>query len=144
MKNFVFNNHTKILFGKGQIAAIADEIPEGSKILLIYGGGSIISNRIYEQVTDALIDFDYYEFSGIEPNPSYEKCMEALDMIEELEIDFLLAVGGGSVVDAAKFIAAAAYFSGEDPWDILAHNDEIDDAIPLGVVLTLPATGLRP
>lgn len=141
MKNFVFNNQTRILFGKGQIAALAHEIPQESKILLIYGGGSIISNGIYEQVTDAISDFEYYEFPGIEPNPSYEKCMEALDMIEELEIDFLLAVGGGSVVDAAKFIAAAAYFSGEDPWDILARNDEIDDAIPLGVVLTLPATG---
>lgn len=141
MKNFVFNNQTRILFGKGQIANIAAEIPEDAKILLIYGGGSIKPNGIYEQVTDAISDFEYYEFSGIEPNPSYEKCMEALDVINEFDIDFLLAVGGGSVVDAAKFIAAATLYNGEDPWDILAHNEEIDDALDLGVVLTLPATG---
>ena len=141
MKNFVFYNHTKILFGKGQISQLADEIPEDSKILLIYGGGSIKNNGIYDQVTDAIDGFEYYEFSGIEPNPSYEKCMNALDMIDEYEIDFLLAVGGGSVVDATKFIAAAALFEGEDPWDILAHNDEVYEALPIGVVLTLPATG---
>ena len=141
MKNFVFNNQTRILFGKGQIANIADEIPEDAKILLVYGGGSIKPNGIYEQVTDAISDFEYYEFSGIEPNPSYEKCMEALDIINEFDIDFLLAVGGGSVVDATKFIAAAALYNGEDPWDILAHSEEIDDALELGVVLTLPATG---
>lgn len=141
MNNFVFNNHTKILFGKGQMANIATEIPDDAKILMIYGGGSIKTNGVYDQVTDAISDFEYYEFSGIEPNPSYEKCMEALDMINELDIDYLLAVGGGSVVDATKFIAAAACFEGEDPWDILAHNEEVDDALPIGVVLTLPATG---
>ncbi|MBN2807041.1 MAG: iron-containing alcohol dehydrogenase [Prolixibacteraceae bacterium] len=141
MKNFVFSNQTRILFGKGQIANMTAEIPDDAKILLIYGGGSIMTNGIYDQVTDALIEYEYHEFSGIEPNPSYEKCMEALDLIDEFEIDFLLAVGGGSVVDAAKFIAAAAYYNGEDPWEILARNEEIDDAIPLGVVLTLPATG---
>jgi NADP-dependent alcohol dehydrogenase len=141
MKNFVFSNQTRILFGKGQIANMAAEIPDDAKILLIYGGGSIMNNGIYDQVTDALSEFEYQEFSGIEPNPSYEKCMEALDLIDEFEIDFLLAVGGGSVADAAKFIAAAAYYNGEDPWEILARNEEIDDAIPLGVVLTLPATG---
>lgn len=141
MNNFVFSNHTKILFGEGKIANIASEIPEDSKILLIYGGGSIKTNGIYSQVTDAINDFEYYEFSGIEPNPSYEKCMQALDMIEELEIDFLLAVGGGSVVDATKFIAAAALFEGEEPWDILSHNEEVYETLPVGVVLTLPATG---
>jgi NADP-dependent alcohol dehydrogenase len=141
MKNFVFYNHTKILFGKGQIALITDEIPEDSKILLVYGGGSIKENGVYDQVIDAIVDFDYFEFSGIEPNPSYEKCMEALDMIEEFDIDFILAVGGGSVIDAAKFIAAAALFEGPDPWDILSHSEEVLEAIPLGVVLTLPATG---
>jgi NADP-dependent alcohol dehydrogenase len=141
MKNFVFFNNTKILFGKGQIKNIAAEIPEDAKVLLIYGGGSIKSNGIYNQVIDAISDFDYYEFSGIEPNPSYEKCMDAIDMIKELNIDFLLAVGGGSVVDAAKFIAAAAFYVGGDPWDILAHNEEVVEALPIGVVLTLPATG---
>ena len=141
MNNFVFYNSTKILFGKGQIASLADEIPEDARVLLIYGGGSIKTNGIYDQVVDALSEFEYYEFSGIEPNPSYEKSMKALDIIEENDIDFLLAVGGGSVVDAAKFIAAAYYYQGEDPWDILAHNEEVIEALPLGVVLTLPATG---
>lgn len=141
MKNFVFFNHTKVLFGKGQIGTIADEIPEDSKILLVYGGGSIKNNGIYDQVTDALSGFEYYEFSGIEPNPTYEKCMKAVDMVNEYEIDFLLAVGGGSVIDATKFIAVAALFEGEDPWDILAHSEEVFDALPIGVVLTLPATG---
>jgi NADP-dependent alcohol dehydrogenase len=141
MENFVFYNHTKILFGKGQIGAIAEEIPEDAKILLIYGGGSIKSNGIYEQVIDALDGFEYYEFPGIEPNPSYEKCMAALEVIEENGIDFLLAVGGGSVIDATKFIAAAACFEGVDPWDILSRNEEVYEALPLGVVLTLPATG---
>lgn len=141
MNNFVFYNHTKVLFGKGQISLLTDEIPEDSKILLIYGGGSIKNNGIYDQVIDAIDGFEYYEFSGIEPNPSYEKCMKALELIEEESIDFLLAVGGGSVVDAAKFIAAAALYEGEDPWDILAHNEEVFEALPIGVVLTLPATG---
>ncbi len=141
MKNFVFYNHTKILFGKGQIALIAGEIPEDSKILLVYGGGSIKNNGIYEQVTDAISDFEYYEFGGIEPNPSYEKCMKALELIEEYEIDFILAVGGGSVIDGAKFIAAAALYDGTEPWEILSHNEEVIEALPLGVVLTLPATG---
>jgi NADP-dependent alcohol dehydrogenase len=141
MNNFIFYNHTKILFGKGQIALISDEIPDDARVLMIYGGGSIKTNGVYDQVVDALGDIEFYEFSGIEPNPSYEKCMKAIDVIEEYDIDFLLAVGGGSVVDAAKFIAAAYCYQGEDPWDILAHNEEITEALPLGVVLTLPATG---
>ncbi len=141
MKNYVFYNPVKILFGKGQIGSIPAEIDEDSKVLIIYGGGSIKTNGIYEQVTDALADYNYYEFSGIEPNPSYETCMKAVEMISEYEIDFILAVGGGSVVDASKFIAAAACFDGPEPWDILAHNSEVEEALPLGVVLTLPATG---
>lgn len=141
MNNFVFYNRTKILFGKGQIASIANEIPEGAKVLLIYGGGSIKNNGVYDQVIDALSEIEFIEFSGIEPNPTYEKCMKAIEVIEENDIDFLLAVGGGSVVDAAKFIAAAYYYQGEDPWEILSHNEEVLEALPIGVVLTLPATG---
>lgn len=141
MNNFVFYNHTKVLFGKGQISAIADELPSDAKLLLLYGGGSIKNNGVYDQVIDALSGFEYYEFGGIEPNPSYETCMKALDVIDENDVDYLLAVGGGSVVDAAKFIAAAYYFEGEDPWDILAHSEEVKEALPIGVVLTLPATG---
>jgi NADP-dependent alcohol dehydrogenase len=141
MKNFIFYNPTKILYGKGQILSLSDELPEDAKILLVYGGGSIKTNGVYDQVVDALVDFEYYEFSGITPNPTYEKCMKALDVIEENEIDFILAVGGGSVIDAAKFIAAAYYYQGEDPWDILAHNEEVAEALPIGCILTLPATG---
>lgn len=141
MNNFIFYNPTKILFGKGQISSITEEIPEDAKVLLIYGGGSIKTNGVYDQVVEALGNIEYHEFSGIEPNPTYEKCMKALEVIEENNIDFLLAVGGGSVVDGAKFIAAAYYYQGIDPWDILAHNEEVIDALPLGVVLTLPATG---
>lgn len=141
MKNFVFFNNTKILFGKDQIASLSDELPEDAKILMVYGGGSIKNNGIYDQVIDALSGFDYMEFGGIEPNPSYEKCMKAVDVVNDNDIDYLLAVGGGSVVDACKFIAAAALFEGDDPWEILAQSEEIDDALPIGVVLTLPATG---
>lgn len=141
MNNFVFNCPTRVLFGKGQIANITDEIPEDAKILMIYGGGSIKNNGVYDQVIDAISDFEYYEFAGIEPNPSYEKCLEALDVVNEYDIDYLLAVGGGSVVDATKFIAAAAVYEGTDPWDLLAMSEEVYDALPVGVVLTLPATG---
>jgi NADP-dependent alcohol dehydrogenase len=141
MNNFVYYNHTKILFGKGQIAAMTSEIPSDAKILLLYGGGSIKTNGVYDQVIDALDGFEYYEFGGIEPNPTYETCMKALDVIEENDIDFLLAVGGGSVVDGTKFIAAAYFHDGEDPWDILAHSEKVSEALPIGVVLTLPATG---
>jgi len=141
MNNFVFYNHTKVLFGKGQIAGISDEIPADARVLLLYGGGSIKNNGVYDQVIDALEGFEYVEFGGIEPNPSYETCMKALEVVDENDIDYLLAVGGGSVVDAAKFIAAACFFEGEDPWDILAHSEEVLEALPIGVVLTLPATG---
>ncbi|WP_394227356.1 iron-containing alcohol dehydrogenase [Pseudoalteromonas spongiae] len=137
---FSFVNPTKIIFGQGQIAKIQHEIPQSAKVLVIYGGGSIKQNGIYQQVTDALSEHQVFEFSGIEPNPSYETAMRAVAQIKEHNIDYLLAVGGGSVIDGTKFIAAAAKFDGE-PWDILAKAAEVTDALPIGVVLTLPATG---
>ncbi|WP_105173066.1 iron-containing alcohol dehydrogenase [Pseudoalteromonas sp. T1lg24] len=137
---FSFVNPTKIIFGQGQIASIQHEIPQSAKVLVIYGGGSIKQNGIYQQVTDALSEHQVFEFSGIEPNPSYETAMRAVAQIKEHNIDYLLAVGGGSVIDGTKFIAAAAKFNGE-PWDILAKAAEVTDALPIGVVLTLPATG---
>ncbi|MFH6952146.1 iron-containing alcohol dehydrogenase [Pseudoalteromonas sp. XMcav1-K] len=137
---FSFVNPTKIIFGQGQIASIQHEIPQSAKVLVIYGGGSIKQNGIYQQVTDALSEHQVFEFSGIEPNPSYETAMRAVAKIKEHNIDYLLAVGGGSVIDGTKFIAAAAKFDGE-PWDILAKAAEVTDALPIGVVLTLPATG---
>ncbi|MDU1903753.1 MAG: iron-containing alcohol dehydrogenase [Dysgonomonas sp.] len=141
MENFSFVNPVKIIFGKDTIKNISQEIPAGSKVLVTYGGGSIKSNGVYDQVKDALSAFEWYEFSGIEANPHYETCMKAVSLIKEKNIDYLLAVGGGSVVDATKFIVAAACFEGADPWDILAKRATIKEALPFGVVLTLSATG---
>ncbi|AZZ97054.1 iron-containing alcohol dehydrogenase [Pseudoalteromonas sp. R3] len=140
MLNFSFHNPTQILFGEGQIGAMSDSIPADAKVLVIYGGGSIKSNGIYQQVSDALANHSWGEFSGIEPNPSYQTCMQAVELIRQEGYTYLLAVGGGSVIDGSKFIAAAAEFDGE-PWDILAKGAEIKSALDLGVVLTLPATG---
>ena len=140
MENFVFYNPVKIMFGKGQIANIAAEIPADAKILLIYGGGSIKSNGVYDQVKSALAGRNVTEFGGIEPNPHLETLLKAVELVRKEEIDFLLAVGGGSVLDGTKFIAAAVPFVG-DPWDILAKQAPVTAAIPFGTVLTLPATG---
>lgn len=140
MFKFSFSNPTTIHFGEGQISKIAKEIPFDAKVLVVYGGGSIKNNGIYEQVTQALNNHTWIEFSGIEPNPSYETSMKAVELVKDNDIDFILAVGGGSVADAVKFISAAAKFDGE-PWDILAKQAKVKAAIPLGIVLTLPATG---
>ena len=140
MNNFEFCNPVKVVFGKGSIARLSALLPEGSKVLVVYGGGSIKKNGIYEQVTAALKDFHTYEFGGIEANPRYETCMKAVELVKRENIDFLLAVGGGSVIDATKFIASATFFEG-DPWDILSKGGVIKKALPLGVVLTLAATG---
>lgn len=141
MLNFSLHNPTKIHFGEDQIHLIANEIPADAKVLMLYGGGSIKSNGVYDQVIKALTNHTWYEFSGIEPNPSYSTLMKAQAVIKQNDIDYLLAVGGGSVVDGAKFIAAAALYKGEDAWDILAKQTPIEQALPIGAVLTLPATG---
>jgi NADP-dependent alcohol dehydrogenase len=141
MLNFSFQNPTKIHFGEGQIKAISKEVPLNARVLLVYGGGSIKTNNVYQQTIDALAKHTWFEFSGIEPNPIYETLMKAQDIIKTEKIDYLLAVGGGSVVDGAKFIAAAALYEGDDPWDILAKNQSFTKALPIGAVLTLPATG---
>lgn len=140
MNNFEFCNPVKVVFGKGTIVRLPALIPEGSKVLMVYGGGSIKKNGIYEQVVAALGNFHLYEFGGIEANPHYETCMKAVELVKKEGIDFLLAVGGGSVIDATKFIASATFFEG-DPWDILLKGGVIKKALPLGVVLTLAATG---
>ncbi|MBZ9612959.1 iron-containing alcohol dehydrogenase [Rheinheimera maricola] len=140
MLNFSFQNPTRIVFGQDQLAQLTKLIPQGSKVLLTYGGGSIKHNGVYQQVVQALAGFDWQEFSGIEPNPSFETLMRAADLVRREKIDFLLPVGGGSVIDGTKFIAAAAVFAG-DAWDILAKGAKITAAVPLGCVLTLPATG---
>ena len=140
MENFVFHNPVKVLFGKGQIANIAPEIPTDAKVLITYGGGSIKTNGVYDQVKAALVGRNVIEFGGIEANPHLETLMQAVELIRKEGIDFILAVGGGSVVDGTKFIAAAVPFEG-DPWDILAKGAPVTAALPFGVVLTLPATG---
>lgn len=141
MLNFSFQNTTKILFGEGQIKAISKAIPKDAKVLVTYGGGSIKANGVYDQVAAALSEHTWFEFSGIEPNPTYANLMKALVSIREHDVDYLLAVGGGSVVDGTKFIAAAALYEGDDPWDFIAKGQPIKQALPMGCVLTLPATG---
>ncbi len=141
MNNFDYKNPTKIIFGKGEISKIAIEIPENSKVLMLYGGGSIKKNGIYEQVVDALNGFDFVEFGGIPANPEYDILMDALAVIKEQKIDFLLAVGGGSVIDGTKFLSSAALFEGDHPWDILDKKIPTQKGMPFGTVLTLPATG---
>lgn len=137
---FTYHNPTTLLFGSGKIAEITKHIPEGSRILLAYGGGSIKKNGVYDQVVEALKDSFFIEFSGIEPNPHYETLEKAVDVIHRNQLDFILAVGGGSVVDGCKFIAAAAHYDG-DHWDIPSSKHRVTSALPLGAILTLPATG---
>jgi NADP-dependent alcohol dehydrogenase len=141
MLNFSFQNQTRIHFGEGQIDKLSTEIPKDAKVLVVYGGGSIKNNGVYDQVVNALKDHTWFEFSGVEPNPKYDTLMKAQAVIKEQDIDYILAVGGGSVADGCKFIAAAALFTGDDPWDIMAKQQPIESALPIGVVLTLPATG---
>ncbi len=140
MQNFTLHNPTRILFGQGRIADISQEIPAGARILITYGGGSVVKTGTLNEVKAALKDYTVFEFAGIEPNPTYETLMQAVELARREQIDFLLAVGGGSVIDGTKFIVAAIPFAGE-PWDILAKHAEIKSTIPFGSVLTLPATG---
>lgn len=141
MLNFEFYNPVNLVFGKGQISKLPKLIPQNAKVLLAYGGGSIFNNGVYSQVTDALKGYDITEFGGIEPNPRYETLMKAAEVIHDKKLDYILAVGGGSVIDGVKFISAAVNFNG-DPIDILQKRIRIEDnAMPFGTVLTLPATG---
>jgi alcohol dehydrogenase YqhD (iron-dependent ADH family) len=143
MLNFELYNPTNLVFGKGQIEKLSTLVPEGAKIMLAYGGGSIFKNGIHEQVINNLKGFEIVEFSGIEANPHFETLMKAVAIVKEKNIDFILAVGGGSVIDGVKFISAATNFDG-NPIDILQKRLLIKDlskVIPFGTVLTLPATG---
>jgi NADP-dependent alcohol dehydrogenase len=143
MLNFELYNPVKLIFGKGEIEKLSTLIPNKSKVLVAYGGGSIFKNGIYDQVKTALQGFDVVEFGGIEANPYFETLMKAVEIIREQKIDFILAVGGGSVIDGVKFISAAAKFEG-NPLDILQKRiifKEGADVVPFGTVLTLPATG---
>ena len=143
MLNFEFKNPTKIIFGKGEIHKLSKEIPNDAKILLLYGGGSIMKNGVYDQVKAALQGFEVTEFGGIPANPEYDVLMDALKVIKDNNINYLLAVGGGSVIDGTKFLSAAANYSGEDKWEILKKPVRTmeGEGIPFATVLTLPATG---
>lgn len=141
MNNFEFKNPTKIIFGKNTIEKLESEIPSDAKILLLYGGGSIKKNGIYEQVKKALSKIEVIEFGGIPANPEYAVLMEALQVIKDENITYLLAVGGGSVIDGTKFLSAAAVYDGDTPWDILTKSIKTQKGMPFGTVLTLPATG---
>lgn len=140
MDSFTFHNPVKVLFGVGQIASLAQEVPERARVLMTYGGGSIKSNGVYEQVRAALGARSVAEFGGIEPNPTVETLTRAVEVARREKSDFLLAVGGGSVLDGTKWIAAAVPYAG-DGWDLLARRAPVHSALPLGAVLTLPATG---
>lgn len=143
MLNFELYNPTNYIFGKNQIEKLAKLVPAKSKILLVYGGGSIFKNEVYNQVTVALKDFEIVEFGGIEPNPRFETLMKAVEIVKAEKISFILAVGGGSVIDGVKFISGATHFEG-NPIDILKNRvlfTDLTKVIPFGTVLTLPATG---
>lgn len=143
MLNFELYNPTNLVFGKGQIEKLSVLVPKESKILLAYGGGSIFKNGVYEQVKTALSGFEMVEFGGIEANPQFETLMKAVAVIREQKIDFILAVGGGSIIDGVKFMSAAAHFEG-NPIDILQKRilfRDVSKVVPFGTVLTLPATG---
>lgn len=141
MNNFEFKNPTKIIFGKDTIEKLKNEIPKGAKVLVVYGGGSIQQNGIYDQVIKALETYDIVAFGGIPANPEYAVLMDALKVIKDEKITYLLAVGGGSVIDGTKFLSSAAVYKGETPWDILSENIRTEKGIPFGTILTLPATG---
>jgi len=143
MLNFELYNPVNYVFGKGQIAKLTDLVPSNTKILLAYGGGSIFKNGVYDQVKAALPNHDIVEFGGIEPNPRFETLMKAVAIIRTEKIGFILAVGGGSVIDGVKFISAAVNFEGDEA-DILKKRilfKDVAKVIPFGTVLTLPATG---
>lgn len=142
MLNFTYYNPVKIVFGKGTIKELPKLIPDGMKVMMVYGGGSIKQNGVYEQVLKAMAGRTMVEFGGIEPNPRYETCMKCVEAVKKEGAEFLLAVGGGSVLDGVKFIATASCYSGDDPWDFMKDWGKIPEAALLfGDVLTLPATG---
>lgn len=139
MNNFIFQNPTRLIFGKGMIAELSRAIPTDKRIMITFGGGSVKKNGVYEQVIQALKGHNYVEFWGIEPNPAIETLRKAIILGKEKKVDFLLAVGGGSVLDGTKLISAGLRYDG-DAWE-LVRKGSYSDTVPMGAVLTLPATG---
>lgn len=143
MKDFTFYNPTKLIFGRGQLEQLKQELPQyGSKVLLVYGGGSIKRNGLYDQVIRIFdeLNVTYFELSGVEPNPRISTVRKGVEICKNEGVDFLLAVGGGSVIDCTKAISAGAKYNG-DAWDLVTKKTFAQDAIPFGTVLTLAATG---
>ncbi|PWW17179.1 alcohol dehydrogenase YqhD (iron-dependent ADH family) [Cytobacillus oceanisediminis] len=143
MQNFTFYNPTKLIFGKGQLDQLQHEIPQyGKKVLVVYGGGSIKRNGLYDKVMEQLKELgaEVFELSGVEPNPRISTVRKGVDICKNEGIDFLLAVGGGSVIDCTKAIAAGAKYDG-DAWDLVTKKAFASEALPFGTVLTLAATG---
>ncbi|MFY3791830.1 iron-containing alcohol dehydrogenase [Ureibacillus sp. MALMAid1270] len=143
MNDFTFYNPVRLHFGKGQVSQLENELPQyGDKVLVVYGGGSIKRNGIYEEVMAILekLKMKVFELSGVEPNPRVSTARKGIDICKQENIDFVLAVGGGSVIDCSKLIVAGAKIE-EDPWDIVTHKVEVKDALPLGTILTIAATG---
>ena len=140
MYNFEFQNPTKLIFGKGTIARIKDEIPAGTKLMLTFGGGSVKKNGVYEQVIDALKGYDVVEFWGIEPNPKVETLRKAIELGKRENVDFILAVGGGSTLDGTKLIACGIKYDG-DAWELVLDNSLVKSGVPFASVMTMPATG---
>ncbi|QFT90383.1 NADH-dependent butanol dehydrogenase A [Bacillus sp. THAF10] len=143
MENFTFYNPTKLIFGKGQVATLSEEVAQyGKNILLVYGGGSIKRNGLYDEVMEQLhkADATVTELSGVEPNPRLSTVRKGIELCVNHDIDFILAVGGGSVIDCTKAIAAGAKYDG-DVWDIVLRKHIATEALPFGTVLTLAATG---
>ncbi len=137
---FSFHNPTGIEFGKGKIKEIANLIPKDKKVLVVYGGGSIKNNGAYDQVAKALENHKWLEFGGVEPNPTVETMNKAVELVKAEGVNYILAVGGGSVIDGSKYLAAASLYDG-DGWDFLDGTAQVQEALPLAVVLTLAATG---
>ena len=143
MLNFDYSIPTKIFFGKNQIKVLAREIKQyGNKVLLVYGGGSIKKNGVYDKVIKIFKDenIEYHELGGVEPNPRIESVRQGIKICKAKNIDIVLAVGGGSTIDCSKVIAAGYYYEG-DAWDIVLDSSKIADALPIGSILTLSATG---
>ncbi len=142
MQNFEYKNTTHLIFGQNTIARLSGLISKEAKVMIAYGGGSIFKNDVMNQVKQALVGYDTVEFGGIEANPDYDTLCKAVKVAKQEDIDFILAVGGGSVIDGVKFIAAAAEYPSHDYWNIIkSGGQDVEDALPLGCILTLPATG---
>ncbi|WP_418660715.1 iron-containing alcohol dehydrogenase [Bacteroides ilei] len=139
MHNFIFHNPTRLIMGKGMISELEKEIPADKKIMITFGGGSVKKNGVYEQVKKALAHHDTIEFWGIEPNPAIETLRKAIELGKQKKVDFLLAVGGGSVIDGTKLISAGLLYEG-DAWDLVVKGSS-GKTVPMATVLTLPATG---